>query len=463
MLVLAAACGSNPAEPDAGPIASLELVGHSDLMARGMNSALAVIGDYVYVGSRTDGVVHENAGVLIVDASDPTDPRVVGEIGAPDQALLGMSSRELRAVPDKNLLIVLNFACSPDIHACRYSMTSYPSTGGAQETDNLKFYDVSNPVAPVLVSTFDFGSHPLRATVRPHEMFLWRDPADAERLLLYVSTPVGPPAMQVLDLSDLQNIRVAASFDPELDAGLDEPRSGDALLHSVSTNHAGDVAYISYQAAGLLLADTSELASGTADPVIRLLSPVDARPDWNPPTPAGPHSAVEIPGRDLVLVTDEVYPAPAFPGCPWGWARIVDYANLEAPFVAGEYKLPENDPSQCEAEGGPSYVTFTAHNSTATEHLALISWHAGGLQVVDTTDPAAPTQLAAWSPTPLAGVATEDPIMRGHPVAVWSYPIVVNGLIYVTDIRNGLYILRYRGPHETELAAGFREGNSNLR
>ena len=46
---------------------------------------------------------------------------------------------------------------------------------------------------------------------------------------------------------------------------------------------------------------------------------------------------------------------------------------------------------------------------------------------------------------------------------MWSYPIIRNGLIYVIDIRNGLYILRYTGPHADEVAdIHFLEGNSNL-
>jgi hypothetical protein len=41
--------------------------------------------------------------------------------------------------------------------------------------------------------------------------------------------------------------------------------------------------------------------------------------------------------------------------------------------------------------------------------------------------------------------------------------LVPHGLIYVIDIRNGLYILRYTGPHADEVAnIGFLEGNSNL-
>src|SRR5687768_12219503 len=110
LLCALAGCGDN-----LRPSARFELVGHSDLGARGMNAALAVAGDIVYVGSRIDDTIAgRDAGVLIVDVSDPAAPEVVGSIGAPDEGLPGFSSRELRALPDRDLLIVLNLACSPD-------------------------------------------------------------------------------------------------------------------------------------------------------------------------------------------------------------------------------------------------------------------------------------------------------------------------------------------------------------
>ena len=47
-------------------------------------------------------------------------------------------------------------------------------------------------------------------------------------------------------------------------------------------------------------------------------------------------------------------------------------------------------------------------------------------------------------------------------VVMWSYPVIEDGLIYVVDLRNGLYILKYNGPHEQEVAdVKFLEGNSN--
>jgi hypothetical protein len=46
---------------------------------------------------------------------------------------------------------------------------------------------------------------------------------------------------------------------------------------------------------------------------------------------------------------------------------------------------------------------------------------------------------------------------------MWSFPIIHHGLIYVVDIRNGLFVLRYTGPHARQVARiHFLEGNSDL-
>ena len=174
----------------------------------------------------------------------------------------------------------------------------------------------------------------------------------------------------------------------------------------------------------------------------------------------GPHSAVRVPGRDLLVTTEEVYPAPFGAGCPWGHVRMVDVTDNAQPTVVGEYKLPENDAS-CTADA--PMTAFTAHNATTTKNLALVTWYAGGLQAIDISDPSAPAQLAEFRPEPLAAVTVEDPGLGGHKVEMWSYPIIKDGLIYVIDSRNGLYALRYSGRFGEEIREReFLEGNSNL-
>lgn len=170
------------------------------------------------------------------------------------------------------------------------------------------------------------------------------------------------------------------------------------------------------------------------------------------------HSAVPVPGRPFELNTDEVYgkfTLPSF-GWPWGWARLINVADPVHPALVGEYKifqqtsafLPNLD------DATENFTSFSSHNPTVLPDLALIAWHSGGLQAIDIADPADPSQAGWFSPTPLSQVANEDPALSRGPdkVVVWSYPIIKDGLIYVVDIRNGLYVLRYTGPHASEVA-----------
>src|SRR5688500_7802677 len=90
-----------------GTSSNFELVGHDPLFGRGMNAALAFHEGFVYVGNRTDGssrcglgdprretlgldaCPHPNPGILVVDATDPSSPTVVNEIGPPHAVYVG--------------------------------------------------------------------------------------------------------------------------------------------------------------------------------------------------------------------------------------------------------------------------------------------------------------------------------------------------------------------------------------
>jgi hypothetical protein len=89
---------------------------------------------------------------------------------------------------------------------------------------------------------------------------------------------------------------------------------------------------------------------------------------------------------------------------------------------------------------------------------------------MDISDPRNVKQLAEFKPQPLASVGAEDPRLSSdtlpdrtdNKVVMWSYPVIEDGLIYVVDLRNGLYILEYTGPYEREVHdVKFLEGNSN--
>jgi hypothetical protein len=157
-------------------------------------------------------------------------------------------------------------------------------------------------------------------------------------------------------------------------------------------------------------------------------------------------------------------------GCPWGWVHLVDVSDESHPVVVGQYRIQENTPAYCDSEAGQDpantfFTSYSAHNPTVLRNIALTTWHSGGLQAYSIGDPAHPRQTGFFSPRPLVDVDTEDPALSQglNKVVMWSYPIIKDGLIYVIDVRNGLYVLRYTGPHAADIGAiRFLEGNSNL-
>jgi hypothetical protein len=145
--------------------------------------------------------------------------------------------------------------------------------------------------------------------------------------------------------------------------------------------------------------------------------------------------------------------------------RTWNVAQPRQPRLLGEYKLLQNTAAYTPAPGENEFTSYSSHNPTPTRNLVVDSWHSGGLQVIDVSDPGLPVQAGWFSPAPLPAVANEDPALSRGPnkVVMWSFPIVRDGLIYVVDIRNGLFVLRYTGPRATEIdAIRFLEGNSNL-
>jgi hypothetical protein len=498
---VAAGVGVGPGGGTPGTASNFELVGHNPLFARGMNAAPAVYSHFVYVGNRTDGSLpcsetggvqpchasgntHVHPGVLIVDVADPSSPTVVGEIGPPYAGLPGITTRELRVWPAKKLLMIMTFRCSSVIHDCPPgSDTTFPF--------DIKFFDLSDPVHPAFISSFVPTSQAGQA-VKPHEMYLWIDPKNADRGLLWLSTPstsVNParPNLVIVDISAVPSggpvKEVAEGNWNQFFPGAANPANYDfdLSLHSMAPTADGTRTHLAYLRGGMGVLDTSAVAANSSPGSVlslndKLLTPVSNFVRWGAGNQCAghtaegcseSHSAVPVPGRPFELNTDEVYgtfTAPSF-GWPWGWARLINVAQPRRPHIVGEYKILQNTEAYTPVPGENEFNSYSSHNPTLTRKVALIAWHSGGLQAIDISDPGAPAQSGWFSPSPLAAVATEDPALSAGPnkVVVWSYPIVRDGLVYVIDIRNGLYVLRYTGPRSSEVSGlRFLEGNSNL-
>src|SRR5438876_1114985 len=212
-----AAVGVGPGGGTPGTSSNFVLVGSNPLFNRGMNAALAIFDHYVYIGNRTDGsstcgigdprgpganCPHPHPGVLILDIKNPANPTVVGETGPPFEGNAGITSRELRVLPQHKLLMVMNFRCSSVIHAC-------PAGNDTTFPFDIKFYSLKDPVHPQFIEsyvpTFFFFKQKTA-----YEMFLWVDPTNDDRVLLYLSTPTlstdpTKPNLMIVDISQVFN------------------------------------------------------------------------------------------------------------------------------------------------------------------------------------------------------------------------------------------------------------------
>jgi hypothetical protein len=468
VMVVLPGTGMAASKSKTSELGSITEIGHEPLMDRGMNAAIAIHGDYAYIGSRTDGshVGQPQGGLMVVDISRPRRPELLTE--TPIDARPGESSRELRVWRSQDILIVLNTNCGagPTLHHC--SLTD-------PEMRNFRFYDISgrNARRPELITEMEEHTH---------EFFLWQDPNDRGRALMFGGnagsmcgehpTPSCPFA--VWDLSPLlrgerpetlySNLHGYTRFPADPALPVQKPTGG---LHSLSVSNDGSTAYYALLTGGFAVVDVSDFAEGRPSPQPRPITFNESRPTWRGP---GAHSAVKLWGRDWAWVSDEVYGTATGPahGCPWGWARLIDITDPTRPTVEAAYRIDENDPDTCD-DWNPPRTSYSAHNPTLTPSIAFSTWHSGGLQAVSIRKPWKPEQLAEFFPEPLDEVLLEDPRLSSDPdtgrnekVVMWSYPIIKDGLIYVVDLRNGLYVLRYRGKFAREVRRiNFLEGNSN--
>src|SRR5712692_9892577 len=302
-----------------GTSLNFELVGHNPLFNRGENAALAIFGHFLYVGNRTDGsnscgdlngtgpiapvltptnpdgtCTHVHPGILIVVIQDPANPNVVGEIPAsvatPNAAgqPAGVTARELRVWPDKKLLIELSFRCSRVIHACpRGNDTTFPF--------DYKFFDLTDPVHPALIH-----KHVTRSAagvaIKPHEFYLWIDPANKDRALLFESTPSGSvnparPNLVVEDISAVPgggDVKLVAqgNWNQFFPGAADPAAYGfDLAVHSMTPTPDGKTTYLAYLRGGMLVLDTSDVVNNVSPATVislndKLLTPIANRPTW---------------------------------------------------------------------------------------------------------------------------------------------------------------------------------------
>ena len=343
----------------AASTASLEVVGKASLDSRGMNSALAVAGACAHVGSR--------AGCRAAGGVTFSNPAALRVTGALTRHAAAPHASCARSRP-------------------RTSWWCCPTTSAAAPT-------VSTCTADRRLQKPSVGRALRFRQPRPgHEFYLWQDPARPSRVLLYVSMfGASGDGLDVIDISDPAR--------PVRSGGWAVPAAyGHAPLHSIDISADGRTAYVSPLTGGLVVADSSDFASGGSNPTLKPATPPSG---VYKTLPGDVHSAVPLVGRSMVLTTDERYPSPYGQGCPSASATSLTFPTLP-PRAIGTLAVPENAAfglRRCR-QGH-----LTSHNPTP--HGPPWRWSAGipPAQVSGLDDPANPQRL------------TGAPAERRHPGA----------------------------------------------
>lgn len=368
---------------------SFRELAHSDLGGYGDGMQVLRDGDALYVGHFGPS----GMATSILDVADPSRPELVRQ----RPAAPGSHSHKVQ-VADGLLLV--------NVEAFR---------GGQPERVGMAVHDLTDPFDPVEVGFFSCGGKGVHRIV-------WTGGRYA-----YVSaTPYGfdDRIFVIVDMADPSHPVEAGRwwwFGPQVE-GL-RYAAHHALLD-------GDLAYLGYGDAGMVVLDLEDVAAP------RMVTALD----WE--HGGDTHTCLPLPGRDLVVVTDEAVTDRCADG--HRYVRVVDTADPAAPRVRSVAPEPDGDFCERGLRFGPHNLHENRPGSYVSEELVFVTYFNAGLRVYDLTDPAAPVEVAAWLPeTPPGQEAAQINDLFVDP----------GGLVWVTDrVNGGLYVLE---PDE-DLAARMR-------
>lgn len=375
---------------------NMRLVGHCDMDGTGDGMHINLKDGYAFFAHMGD------RGTSILDVRDPSAPRLVTRIPAPPDT----HSHKVQIVGD---VLLVNREKLP-----RSTATSW--------TAGLSIYDISNPESPREIGFWPCSGRGV------HRMTWWEAP------YAYVSATAEGYSDQILIILDLSNPsaprEVGRWWMPGMQVGAGEtplwPPDWIVKLHHAIPR--GNRAYCGWWDYGLVVLDTSDKAAP------RLVSHLPFGHDESRST----HTACPLPGRDLLVVTDECNVEDC-QGIQYQ-VRLVDIADERHPRVVSKFPVPEGDFCQRGGRFGPHNVHEMRPGTLQDPNTVYLTYFNAGVRVVDVSDPANPTEIAYYIP--------EAPPGRR---SIQMNDIIVgpDGLIYASDrYQGGLYIF--------ELTAGAR-------
>ncbi|HJR91706.1 MAG TPA: hypothetical protein VJ938_04655 [Acidimicrobiia bacterium] len=368
-------------------IDGFSLIGHSDLNGFGDGMQVMPQDETLYVAHFGPS----GKGTSILDISDPTRPGVVEQWDAPE----GSHTHKVQ-VADGLLLV---------------NHELFRSDGPAPV--GMAVYDLADPRHPERVGFFDTGGRGVHRIVYeggPHAYISATPPGYTGRIwmIVDVSDPTHPS-------------EVGRWWWPGMwaDGGEtpDWPDDEERMVHHALVS--GDRAYLGFWDSGMVVIDIAEPAQP------RTIS----RLNWD--EGGHTHTALPLPDRDLVVVTDEAITD----GCEGDrhMVRIVDVSDEANPFVRAICPVPQGDFCERGLRFGSHCLHENRPGSYRSQEIVFTTYFNAGLRVYDLENPDDPREIAHWIPE----CPPEQAACQINDVFVAE-----DHTVYATDrINGGVYIL----------------------
>ena len=244
-------------------------------------------------------------------------------------------------------------------------------------------------------------------------------------------------ALQIVDISDPKAPREVARW---CWPGQDDPDAPklESYMHGPAYVD-GDLAYVSFGRAGLVVLDVSAPERPT---MVGHLGFGDLG------SRVGCHSAVPLSGRPILIVNSEALVER--PGPEWNYAFVVDISDPSVPVVVGQ--LPEPVAPAGRVPYHARNGRFGPHNQhhqqghpdlLSSSDIVYMTWFNAGLRIFDVSDPAAPHETAHYLPV--------DPVERRGPLPTHlstqfeDVLVDARGVIYCSDKNHGVFVLERSG------------------
>ena len=357
-------------------------------------------GRIAYLGSGSGG-----DRMYAIDISDPAKPVVTDSIVANTRRV-----NDIMTTPDGKFLV-------------------FTREGAADRKNGLVIAQLEDPAHPKPIAEFTEG-----VTGGVHSAFVYRQEKFGTHVYL---TNDGTGALHILDISDPYHPKEVAQWrTPRADAG--------RTLHDVDVQDG--LAYLSYWNDGLVILDVGNGMAGGSPSNPQLVSQYkydlndlyhDVELRHGPGFIRGTHTAWR--SRNYVFIADEVFPAGQVEGAKdasafraFGRLQVLDVSDLRHPRPVAWYE-PEY--------GG-------VHNVWVAGDTLYLGAYNGGFHAFDVSGELLGDLRAQQREIVHVHTGDMDGNVKNTPMT-WGV-VVRDGLAYVNDMFNGLWIVRIKPPIGTK-------------